>query len=106
MIISICFKTIFIALMVAIGMVAHAADPVYPTRPIRLLVPFAAGGGSDTTARIVSPRLHEAMGQAWVVDNRGGAGGNLAAEIVAKANPDGHTIFLGFNTILTVNPTL
>jgi len=85
---------------------AQAADAPYPTRPIRLLVPFAAGGGSDATARILTPKLHEAMGQAWVVDNRGGAGGNLAAEIVAKANPDGHTIFLGFNTVLTVNPTL
>ncbi len=86
-------------------MPALAAD-AYPTRPIRLLVPFAPGGGSDTTARILTPKLHEAMGQAWVVDNRGGAGGNLAAEIVAKANPDGYTLFLGFNTILTVNPTL
>ncbi len=85
---------------------ALAAEPAYPTRPIRLLVPFAPGGGSDTTARILTPKLHEAMGQAWVVDNRGGAGGNLAAEIVAKANPDGYTLFLGFNTILTVNPTL
>ncbi len=88
------------------AMPAHAAEPAYPIRPIRLLVPFAPGGGSDTTARILTPKLHEAMGQAWVVDNRGGAGGNLAAEIVAKANPDGYTLFLGFNTILTVNPTL
>jgi len=87
-------------------MPAVAADPAYPTRPIRLLVPFAPGGGSDTTARILTPRLHEAMRQAWVVDNRGGAGGNLAAEIVARANPDGYTVFLGFNTVLTVNPTL
>ena len=89
----------------AISASVLAADG-YPARPIRLLVPFAPGGGSDTTARILTPKLHEAMGQAWVVDNRGGAGGNLAAEIVAKANPDGYTLFLGFNTILTVNPTL
>ena len=92
--------------MLAAAVPAAAADAPYPTRPIRLLVPFAAGGGSDTTARILAPRLHEAMGQAWVVDNRGGASGNLAAEIVAKANPDGYTVFLGFNTVLTVNPTL
>ena len=85
---------------------AGAADATYPTRPIRLLVPFAAGGGADTLARIVTPKLHSAMGQAWVVDNRGGAGGNLAAEIVATAAPDGYTIFLGFNTVLTVNPSL
>jgi tripartite-type tricarboxylate transporter receptor subunit TctC len=83
---------------------AVAAD--YPTRPIRLVVPFAAGGGADTLSRIVAPKLTEALGQQWVVDNRGGAGGNLAAEIVAQAAPDGHTVFMGFNTVLTVNPTL
>lgn len=105
--ISICFKIIFCSCVIAgtVAAGAHAADS-YPVRPIRLLVPFAPGGGSDTTARILTPKLHDAMGQAWVVDNRGGAGGNLAAEIVAKANPDGYTIFLGFNTVLTVNPTL
>ena len=85
---------------------ALAAEPAYPTRPIRLLIPFAAGGGTDTLARIVAPRLGDALGQTVVVDNRGGAGGNLAAEIVAKAVPDGHTVFVGFNTVLTVNPSL
>src|SRR5262245_54575742 len=80
-----------------------AAEPAYPTRPVRVLVPFAPGGGTDALARIITPRLHEELGQQWVVDNRGGAGGNLAAEIVAKAAPDGHTVFLGFNTVLTVN---
>lgn len=104
--ISICFYSLFLTTAIAGAMPAQAADPAYPTRPIRLLVPFAPGGGSDTTARILTPKLHEAMGQAWVVDNRGGAGGNLAAEIVARANPDGYTVFLGFNTVLTVNPTL
>ena len=104
--ISICFYSLLFVTAVVLSAPAVAADAPYPTRPIRLLVPFAPGGGSDTTARILTPKLHEAMGQAWVVDNRGGAGGNLAAEIVAKANPDGYTIFLGFNTVLTVNPTL
>lgn len=106
MTLSICFYSLFLSIAMMLSAPLMAADPVYPTRPIRLLVPFAPGGGSDTTARILTPKLHEAMGQAWVVDNRGGAGGNLAAEIVAKANPDGYTLFLGFNTILTVNPTL
>ena len=106
MTVSICFYSLLLSIAMTLLAPAMAADPVYPTRPIRLLVPFAPGGGSDTTARILTPKLHEAMGQAWVVDNRGGAGGNLAAEIVAKANPDGYTLFLGFNTILTVNPTL
>ncbi len=86
--------------------VAEAAEPAYPTRPIRLLVPFAPGGGSDALARIITPKLADALGQTWVVDNRGGAGGSLAAEMVAKAAPDGHTVFLGFATVLTVNPAL
>lgn len=90
---------------------AFAAEPAastgaYPTRPVRLVIPFAAGGGTDTLARIIAPRLGDGLGQTIVVDNRGGAGGNLAAEIVAKAAPDGHTVFVGFNTVLTVNPHL
>lgn len=96
------------------GAMAFAAEPAastasgqaYPTRPVRLLIPFAPGGGSDALARIITPRLTETLGQTWVADNRGGAGGNLAAEIVAKAAPDGYTVFLGFATILTVNPAL
>jgi tripartite-type tricarboxylate transporter receptor subunit TctC len=78
----------------------------YPTRPVRLVVPFAAGGGADTLSRIIAPKLSDALGQTWVVDNRGGAAGNLAAEIVADAAPDGHTVFMGFSTVLTVNPSL
>lgn len=85
---------------------ASAASQIYPTRPVRLLVPFAAGGGSDTLARILSARMSEQMGQTWVVDNRGGAGGNLAAETVARAEPDGHTVFIALSTVITVNPTL
>jgi tripartite-type tricarboxylate transporter receptor subunit TctC len=86
----------------AFGATAHD----YPARPIRLLVPFAPGGGADTLARIITPKLSDSMGQQWVVDNRGGAGGNIAAETVARAAPDGYTVFMGFSTVLTVNPTL
>lgn len=89
------------------GLVSVAAGAQsYPSRPVRLLVPFAPGGGADALARIITPRLHDALGQPWVVDNRGGAAGNLAAETVARANPDGYTVFEGFSTVLTVNPTL
>ena len=88
------------------GHASAAPADDYPTRPIRFLVPFAAGGGADTLARILTPKLSEAMGQQWVVDNRGGAGGNIAAETVARAAPDGYTVFMGFSTVLTVNPTL
>ena len=98
-----------LALAGALAMTAgvEAAEPMgYPSRPVRLLVPFAPGGGADTLARIVTPKLSDAMGQTWIVDNRGGAAGNLAAELVAHANPDGHTVFMGFSTVLTVNPSL
>jgi tripartite-type tricarboxylate transporter receptor subunit TctC len=89
----------------ACGAAAGAAAD-YPSRPVRLVIPFAAGGGADTLARILSPKLTAELGQQWVVDNRGGAAGNLAAEIVADAIPDGHTVLMGFNTVLTVNPSL
>ena len=85
---------------------AQAADSAYPTRPVRLVVPFPPGGGVDATARILGPKLGESMGQHWVVDNRAGAGGNLASEIVARANPDGHTVLLALDTMLTANPIL
>jgi tripartite-type tricarboxylate transporter receptor subunit TctC len=78
----------------------------YPARPVRLIVPFAPGGGTDLLARLVTPKLYEAMGQQWVVDNRSGAAGNIAAETVARAAPDGYTVFMGFSTVLTVNPSL
>jgi tripartite-type tricarboxylate transporter receptor subunit TctC len=99
--------TCFVIVAITIGnLVQAAAAPPYPTRPIRVLVPFAAGGGADALSRILAPKLSEAMGQTWVVDNRGGAAGNLAAEIVADAAPDGYTVFMGFSTVLTVNPSL
>ena len=104
--VSICFKTLFFATAFLASALSQAADPAYPARPIRLLVPFAPGGGADTLARIITPRLHESMGQAWVVDNRSGAAGNLAAEIVVRAAPDGYTTLLGFSSVLTVNPSL
>lgn len=94
------------ALVLSIACGAVAAAPAYPTRPIRLVVPFAPGGGADTLSRIISPKMSDALGQTWVVDNRGGAAGNLAAEIIAGAAPDGHTVFMGFSTVLTVNPSL
>lgn len=97
---------LWLILSAAGNAVSGAATADYPSRPIRLVVPFAAGGGADTLSRIITPKLGAAMGQQWVVDNRGGAGGNLAAEIVARAAPDGHTVFMGFSTVLTVNPTL
>lgn len=72
---------------------AQAADVAYPSRPVRMLVGFSPGGTSDVVARIASKKLTEAWGQQFVVDNRAGAAGILAAEMTARAAPDGHTLF-------------
>ncbi len=85
---------------------AVKAEANYPTRPIRVVVATAPGGGLDAVTRILAPRLTDSMGQTWVVDNRSGAGGNLGAEIVARASPDGYTVLTSTSTLLTVNPSL
>jgi len=83
-----------------------AADAAYPTRPIRLVLPFPSGGGTDSLARIMAPKMLELLGQPIVVDNRPGASGNIATDFVARAEPDGYTVLMGFNTSLTMNPSL
>jgi tripartite-type tricarboxylate transporter receptor subunit TctC len=85
---------------------AVAAAQAYPSKPIRLISPYAAGGGSDTLARIIGQKLNESWGQPVVVDNRPSAGGNLGAELVAKAAPDGYTLFVTPSAVLTINPHL
>jgi tripartite-type tricarboxylate transporter receptor subunit TctC len=82
---------------------AHAQ--AFPARPIRVIVPFAPGGGTDIIARQFSARLTESLGQPVAVDNRAGAGGNVGAEIAAKSPPDGHTLMISTNS-LAVNVTL
>ncbi len=80
--------------------VAHA-DPTFPTRPVRFIVPFPAGGGADVVGRVVGMKLEQKWGLQVVVDNRAGAGGNIAAEIAAAAPADGHTMFQ-FNVANTI----
>jgi tripartite-type tricarboxylate transporter receptor subunit TctC len=86
--------------------VSAAADDAYPVRPIRILVGFAPGGGTDIMARIIAPRMSERLGQPVIVENRPGAGGNLATEAVAKAVPDGYTLLMGTIAALAINPSL
>jgi len=81
------------------------AQAQYPTRSIRLILPFPPGGGTDTMARAMGTRLGEALGQQIVIDNRGGGGANIGAELAAKSPPDGYTLFLMTGTH-TVNATL
>ena len=90
------------ALMLVAG---NAAGQAFPTKSIRLVLPFAPGGGTDALARIIGPKLGEEMGQVFVIDNRPGAAGNIAADIVAKSAPDGYTVFLG-SSMLTTNKSL
>jgi tripartite-type tricarboxylate transporter receptor subunit TctC len=85
---------------------ASAAAQTYPDRPIRVLVPVPAGGNPDVLARSVTPGMSELLGQPLVIDNRGGAGGRIAAELVARAAPDGYTLFLTSPGALTIVPHL
>ncbi len=78
----------------------------YPNRPIRLIVPLAPGGGTDTVGRLVAARLSEGLGQQIVVDNRGGGGGVVGTDMVAKATADGYTLLMGSITTNAVNPVL
>ena len=78
----------------------------YPTRPVMLVVAFTPGGPSDVLARILGRKLHELLGQPFVIENRPGAGGNIAAEAVANAAPDGYTLLMGNNSILATNASL
>ena len=85
---------------------ATASAQDYPTRPITLVVPYAAGGGNDVMARTVAEKMSKTLGQNIVVENRAGAGGSIATRQVARAAPDGYTLVLGGTGTLAVNPTL
>src|SRR5687768_13452011 len=93
------------ALCALLSWSAGAGEPAYPSRPIRIIVPFAPGGSTDVVARLIAQKLTEAWGQQVIVDNRAGAGGNLGMGMAAKASPDGHTI-LSVSSSYMVNPTL
>lgn len=84
----------------------EAAEQSFPSRPLRMVVPFAPGGIADLSARIVGQKMGEILGQTVVIDNRAGAGGAMGGEIVAKAKPDGYTILLCSSSVVVINPLL
>src|SRR5712671_4917199 len=102
-----CFYTV--AMFGAVSVI-HAGQPVvaqtYPQKPVRLVVGVPPGGTTDIVARLVGQKLGEQLGQQFVIDNRGGAGGNIGAEAVAKSPPDGYTLFLATIGTMTINPNL
>jgi len=91
--------------ILALIFAASASAQPFPTKPIKIIVPFPAGGTVDFFARVISTKLSEALGQSVLVENRAGAGGNIAAEAVAKAAPDGYTLLMG-SEIIAINTSL
>src|SRR6266576_1231592 len=85
---------------------APAAAQNYPTHPVTIVVPFAAGGGNDILARLIAQHMGRALGQQFVIENRTGAGGTLGARAVAKAAPDGYTLMVGHSGVFGVAPSL
>jgi tripartite-type tricarboxylate transporter receptor subunit TctC len=100
-------RPILLGALAAPFVARHAAAQTWnPDRPVRMVVGFAAGGGTDLTARAMTQRLAAELGQAVVIENRPGAGGNIATEIVVRAPADGHTVLMGTIAALSVNPSL
>jgi tripartite-type tricarboxylate transporter receptor subunit TctC len=94
------------SLLAAMAPDAAMAQAAYPVKPIRFVVPFPPGGGTDILSRALAQKLSESLGQQVVIDNRPGAGGNIGADIAAKAAPDGYTLVMGQTSNLAINPTL
>lgn len=101
-----CARFLAGALLALAGLVSAADRPAYPVKPIRFIVTFAAGGGTDIFARAIAQKFTETWGQPVIVDNRAGGNGNIGTDIVAKAPADGYTILLTTNATIVINPHL
>ncbi|MDQ0349435.1 Bug family tripartite tricarboxylate transporter substrate binding protein [Ancylobacter vacuolatus] len=99
-------RTLIAAAMASVFAAGTALAQDFPTRPVTLVIPFAAGGSTDLVGRLIAERMSAELGQSVVVENKGGAGGNLGAAQVAKATPDGYTILMGTVATHALNPTL
>jgi tripartite-type tricarboxylate transporter receptor subunit TctC len=99
------FPSLSTCAALAVSMTVAHAQEAYPTRAVRLIVPSAPGGGTDTSARLIAPRLAALLGQQVVVDNRAGAAAMLGTESVARATPDGYTLLMGLSTMTIVPST-
>jgi tripartite-type tricarboxylate transporter receptor subunit TctC len=95
-----------IALLLGLATASHAQPAKYPDKPLKMVVGFSAGGGTDVVARILAQKMSEALGQTVLVENRTGASGMIAGELVAKSPPDGYTLMMGTQTTFAVAPTL
>jgi tripartite-type tricarboxylate transporter receptor subunit TctC len=99
-------RRLLIALFVSLASASSLAQQTYPARPVRIVAPFAPGGLADVLSRAVGERLQKQLGQPFVVENRPGAGGNIGADLVARAEPDGYTLLMSSAGILTINQFL
>lgn len=100
------FLRLFVFAVLCLFVAATAYAQGYPTKPVRMVLPFAPGGASDVVGRSMAPRLSQELGQQVIVDNRAGASGNIGVEVVARATPDGYTVLLGNSGAMAINPGL
>ncbi len=95
-----------VSIVIVLSLIAAASAQTYPTKPVRIVVPFPPGGGTDIVARAVGQKLSEALGQTFVIDNRGGAGGTIGSEAAAKSPADGYTLAMATSSTHGVAPSL
>src|SRR5437016_5630835 len=97
-------RIVWSVVLAAAAFAVHAQD--YPSKPVRVIVPWAAGGSTDSISRILAQKLAESTGQQWVVDNRSGATGTIGHALAAKSPPDGYTLLIGTNSTFAIAPHL